>query len=254
MSSRTPPQGGPLMLRIRSMTNEDLAFGLALSRQVGWNQTQADWRRCLDLEPDGCFVALLDGAPAGTATTCVFGPVAWVAMVLVDPALRRRGVGRALMAHALNFLDEKKVPTVRLDATPLGRPLYEQLGFVAQFELARFEGLLPAASAPPSPGVVTVPAARWPELVALDEAVARTSRGKLLRGMLAERPEDVRGVEGAGGWRGLIAAREGARARQIGPCLGDAGAVLLEDACRRHAGHTVYLDVPEGNAPATALA
>src|SRR5215216_5423634 len=107
------------MIRVRAMTGDDVAFGLGLRRQAGWNQTVADWQRCLHLEPEGCFVAVLDDAPAGTATTCLFGPVGWVAMVLVDPAFRRRGVGLALMEHALGYLDGRGARTVRLDATPL---------------------------------------------------------------------------------------------------------------------------------------
>ena len=51
------------MIRLRLMTGDDVPAGLALSRQAGWNQTEADWRRALALQPDGCFVAsvLVDG-------------------------------------------------------------------------------------------------------------------------------------------------------------------------------------------------
>src|SRR5262245_62056873 len=124
----------------------DVSLGMRLKQQAGWNQVPADWRRFRALEPEGCFVAELDGVPVGTTTTCLFGPVAWVAMVLVDEAVRGRGVGTALMTHALQFLDDCGVRSVRLDATPLGRPLYEKLGFVAQFELVRYAGTLPEAA------------------------------------------------------------------------------------------------------------
>src|SRR5947209_4090213 len=129
------------------MSESDLALGLQLSGRAGWNQVAADWRRLLELQPDGCFVAEWQGRPAGTAMTSVFGPVAWVAMVLVEESLRGRGIGKALMHRALEFLDTHGVRTVRLDATPLGRPLYERLGFVPQFTLARYEGTLPAGAA-----------------------------------------------------------------------------------------------------------
>ena len=66
------------MLRVRGMSAADVPLGLQLTGQAGWNQTEADWRRFLDLQPDGCFVAELDGAAAGTAAAFVFGPVAWV--------------------------------------------------------------------------------------------------------------------------------------------------------------------------------
>src|SRR5205823_2447734 len=104
---RDPPpvQGAGRMVRIRPMTDADLALGMRLKDQAGWNQTEADWRRFLALEPDGCFVAELDATPVATTVTCTFGPVAWLAMVLVEAAVRGRGIGTALAAHALAFLD-----------------------------------------------------------------------------------------------------------------------------------------------------
>src|SRR5690348_4685599 len=114
------------------MTLADIPAGMRLKEQAGWNQLEADWRRLLDWQPDGCFLAELDGAPVGTVTTCRLGAVAWVAMMLVEAGQRRRGIGRALMVHALDDLDARGVRTVRLDATPLGRPLYETLGFVVE--------------------------------------------------------------------------------------------------------------------------
>src|SRR6266550_1105460 len=108
------------MIHIRLMTSANIAHGLRLTQQAGWNQRVEDWQRFLAMQPDGCFVAEWDGVFVGTTTTCLFGRVAWVAAVLVDEAHRRRGLGRALMQHALAFLEQQGVTTVRLDATPLG--------------------------------------------------------------------------------------------------------------------------------------
>ena len=93
------------MTHIRLMTSADLDLAMRLKSQAGWNQTQADWRRFLAMQPDGCFVAELDGVAVGTAVGCVFGDVAWIAMVLVDLAARARGVGTALVQHAMSFVE-----------------------------------------------------------------------------------------------------------------------------------------------------
>src|SRR5437867_1836352 len=118
------------MINVRLMTVADIPFGMRLKLANGWNQTEADWRRYLDLQADGCFVAESDGTPVGTLSTCIFEAVAWIAMVLVDAEHRRKGVGTALMRHALELLERQGVVSVRLDATALGQPLYEKLGFV----------------------------------------------------------------------------------------------------------------------------
>ncbi len=239
---------------IRPMTAADIPLGMRLKEEAGWNQTEADWLRCLELEPDGCFVAELDGVAAGTTTACIFGPVAWIAMVLVDAAVRSRGVGTALMRHALSFLDSRGVRSVRLDATALGKPLYEKLGFVVEFELGRYAGTLPRADA--VAGVALALPEHTEGLLQLDRSITATDRRKLLLRLFAERPEALRVVEQEGEVEGFLTVRHGSRALQIGPCIATsaAGALLLADAWHRYAGQRVYIDIPTGNAAAVALA
>jgi GNAT superfamily N-acetyltransferase len=236
------------------MTGADVHLGLRLSQAAGWNQTEADWRRFLDLQADGCFVAELDGTAVGTTTTCVFGDVAWVAMVLVDAAVRGRGVGRALLDHALRFLDDAGVSTVRLDATPLGQPLYEKLGFTAQYRVARYEGV--PCGGPSVPDVVPIGDDDLDAVLQLDWAVTGAGRGKLLRRLLEEHGEAGRCVHGRGIVGGFLLARPGARAVQVGPCVASAaaGPVLLGDACNRYGGRRVFADIPVDNAAAAGLA
>jgi GNAT superfamily N-acetyltransferase len=240
------------MIHVRPLTAADLPLGLRLCGAAGWNQTEADWRRFLDLQPDGCFVAEYDGAPVGTTTTCLFGPVAWIAMVLVEESARGRGVGKALLSHALDFLDRRRIASVRLDATPLGRPLYERLGFVDQFSLVRCEGTPTSA-----PGVDIEEALpqEWEALADLDAETTGTDRRRLLLRLFSEQPESVRVVRDRGRPCGFLASRPGRRAAQLGPCIAaaDAGPLLFADSCRR-AAQRVYLDIPEPNEPAIRFA
>jgi GNAT superfamily N-acetyltransferase len=242
------------VLRLRPLTVADIPLGLRLKGQAGWNQTEADWRRFLALEPDGGRLAELDGVPVGTVTTCTFGPVAWVAMVLVDEAFRGRGVGRALVAEALAFLDGRGVRSVRLDATPLGRPLYERLGFVAEYSLTRYEGVLPPAG-PAVAGVEPAQVEDLDELARWDREVTGTDRRKLLSRLFAEHADAWRVIRAEEAW-GFAAARPGADAVHIGPCVAtaEAGPLLLADAASRYAGQRVIVDIPTANRPAASLA
>src|SRR5262245_24795116 len=114
---------------------------LRLCAAAGWNQTPADVRRLLALGAGGCFAAWDAGRGVGTTTTTTYGAeLAWVGMVLVDPACRRRGVATALVGAALDYLRRRDVSTVKLDATPAGRPVYERLGFVPEGRLERWLG------------------------------------------------------------------------------------------------------------------
>jgi GNAT superfamily N-acetyltransferase len=235
------------MLALRSMTAADVPFGLRLCRQAGWNQTEADWRRFLALEPDGCFIATWDGTPVGTTAAFVFGPVAWIAAVLVDADQRSRGIGRALMVHALDYLQQRGVQSVRLDATPLGQPLYESLGFVEQYRLARYHGT--PSAAPAAAGVGVAERAEWPELCRLDAAITATDRAVLLQRLFEEQPADVRLVRKQRDVVGFRASRPGFHATLLGPCIAapEVGPALFADACHRHQGEAVYVDIPCAN-------
>jgi GNAT superfamily N-acetyltransferase len=250
------------MIRIRTLAHDDIPFAMKLKDQAGWNQTETDWQRFVDMQPDGCFVAEWDGQTVGTTVTCVFRSVAWIAMVLVDPEFRGRGIGKALMSHALNFLDAQGVSCVRLDATALGKPLYEKLGFVVEYELSRYEGF-------PKPGVPTglkltpAPARsvqadskEWAHLIQLDRDITGADRSKFLSRLFSEAPEAIRVVRWPTQGIGFLASRAGTRARQIGPCLGtpDAGMTLMRDAACLYADTRVYIDIPMQNQLATDTA
>lgn len=240
------------MPHIRPLTLADLPWTLQLSRQAGWNQTPADWQRAIDLQPDGCFAAEADGKPLGTTTVCSFGSVAWIALVLVDTRMRGRGFGRALLEHALAYCDERQIGSVRLDATASGRPIYEKLGFAAQFELARYAG----TPRPMDSRSTSRPAAPQdlPRMAAFDAAVSRVHRGKFLEALWKIDAAGPRLIEHHGELAGLAMSRPGFHAAHIGPVLGErnAGEALLAEMLHRHAGQPVYIDVPLDHVKAVA--
>lgn len=251
------------MIHIRLMSLDDLLLAMRLKSQAGWNQVEADWRQFLSMQPDGCFVAELDRQPVGTTVTCIFGDLAWVAMVLVEASVRGRGVGTALMDQALAFLDATGVRSVRLDATPLGQPIYEKLGFEQQYILSRYDGV-PAQHthrhlSHDLPSVSAAVPEDFERVLALDREVTGTDRRKFLERLFEERPGDVWTVKAPrrdDRIEGYLATRPGSAALQLGPCLGtrDAGAALLTHAAARTRGRRIYLDVPQRNEAAGCLA
>src|SRR5438093_13137727 len=130
---------------IRPLTFEDLDDALRLRTVVGWNQRLDDWRMLLRLAPAGAFAARFGGRDVsavsdvsivGTAIGIDYGGFAWIAMMLVDPAYRGRGLGHRLLEAAMDAVPSH-VP-IRLDATLLGRPLYRRYGFEDEAMLSRY--------------------------------------------------------------------------------------------------------------------
>lgn len=122
---------------LRPFVPADIPAGLGLCRAAGWNQIDRDWRVFLDHSPEGCFAVEAHAGVIGSVTTIRYENVAWISMLLVDPAWRGRGVGRALLERALAVLSD--VECVKLDATPEGRRLYVQYGFQDEMRLWRME-------------------------------------------------------------------------------------------------------------------
>ena len=145
----TEPRLHPTMstspVEFRDLTIDDVPAGLRLCRHAGWNQLAADWELFLNLSPSGCRAAVQGGHVVGTVTTVNYeNRFAWIGMVLVDPQFRGRGIGTRLLEESLEIL--RNLGCARLDATPQGRPVYQRLAFVDEYELSRMQLDLPEKS------------------------------------------------------------------------------------------------------------
>lgn len=250
-------QPGHSSITIRRMTRGDVGFGMRLKRAAGWNQTANDWFRFLSLQPNGCFVAESNGFSVATVTYCLFGPVAWIGLLLVDPAYRRRGIATCLMRQMLSELDAVGLPTIRLDATSVGRPLYERLGFRPQYRVHRLSGIPNVRCGRRSIKTQAFHWTDWNELWHLDRQIVQIDRAKLLKRLFAENSKRVRIVRRGGRLRGFAVDRAGGIARQIGPLVASdaaTGEQLFADVCQNCKRQNVFVDIPESNQTAQLAA
>jgi ribosomal protein S18 acetylase RimI-like enzyme len=231
-------------LNIRPMQIRDIPAGMALKRQAGWNQTEADWLRFLSLNPQGCFVGHLNDRVMATATTTVFGPVGWIAMVLVDVEHRGQGFAKAILNHAVTHLSSR-VETIKLDATELGQPLYDRLGFRGEYKLTRYE--LDAIQTNQN-DCAAAPLPIDDALLAFDTAVYGADRSPLLRALSDEgHPAIV--ARDAGRVTGYAVIRPGNQAAFFGPAIAaneDAYSRIV-DWLRATVRGPTYLDVPHSS-------
>ncbi|MHB0871336.1 MAG: GNAT family N-acetyltransferase [Chloroflexota bacterium] len=57
------------------------------------------------------------------------GRYSYLMSLYVEPDYRQQGIARKLIESAITWSREQGIPEVRLHASDMGRPLYEQLGF-----------------------------------------------------------------------------------------------------------------------------
>lgn len=128
------------MINIRILSEEHLPFAIRLTDTMSWNLTEEDFRFMIDLEPDGCFIALVDGEPVGLATTIAFGEIGWIGNVIVEKNYRNQGVGSRLVKHGVNYLMGRAVKTVAIYAYENAVPFYRRLGFKSDLDFIVLEG------------------------------------------------------------------------------------------------------------------
>jgi GNAT superfamily N-acetyltransferase len=234
---------------------EDLPFADSLCAIAGWNQTLGDWRRFLEMEPDGCVLAEWNGSPVGTATTLRYASeVAWIGMVLVHPGHRRRGIGRALLNHCIAWLQARGMRCIKLDATPAGKQVYDGLGFKGEWTLARREHAGLQLAKPADALIRPWRVSDLPLIASLDAAAFGVSRERLAEA-LAPRSRVALVLETAPGRvAGYGFMRPGSRAIYLGPIVAasdEVGLQLAQALLAHTTNERVFWDIPTANTAAT---
>ena len=239
---------------LRVMTDQDLPGCLRLNTISGWNQTAADWQCFLARSPHGCFVMEHDDHIVGSAATiCYESRFAWIGMVLVDPEYRNRGIGTELFQKAVDYLDHVQIPALKLDATPLGKPLYTKLGFLTEYEIERFilkrsVASIPAATPPSNNFSLTED--QFHEILRRDRELFGADRGFLLRNLRDRAPQFALGLWQGGALSAYGFGRSGLIADHLGPFMAAnraAAETLLDQFLARSSRDTIFVDCLNSN-------
>jgi GNAT superfamily N-acetyltransferase len=247
----------PATFEIRTMCRTDLPRADELRRIAGWNQRPADWDRFLKLSPEGCFVAVRGDVIAGTVTTICYGrEVAWIGMLLVHPEFRGGGIGKALLTRAVGHLQNEKIGSIKLDATPAGEGLYRKMGFRDEWALTRYKTTIFGSPGEPARKVEDLVNGDSVAVSELDGEAFGIERPELLESLLKS-AQDAVALRDRGKVQAFGLVRVGSVADYFGPVAARterAGTEVILELARRSIGRTVYWDIPSANKAATVFA
>lgn len=245
------------MADIQVMTEADFEFAVSLTDHEEWGNLGADFARLTALQPDGCFIAWEDGERIGMVSTTVCGDYAFMGSLIVRPDRRGRGVGEALMRHALEYLIKGSIACIELDATFPAAPLYRRLGFRDKFLSLRFvrpgdKSTGVYSGNPSSENVDTLASI----VTRIDKHLTGLDRSRLLARLATEFPESVF-VEGSQKPQGyaIVYPRSGNRVN-IGPLVAADGRTaerLLDAIIEANASHDISAGVPETQTAASRM-
>ncbi|WP_411196376.1 GNAT family N-acetyltransferase [Rhizobium sp.] len=197
---------------------EHLGAAVHLSRQAGWPHRAEDWEMALALSEG--VVAIENDRVVGTVLVTPYKQdCATINMVIVDEAMRGRGLGRKLMHAAIELAGDRPL---RLVATAEGLPLYEKLGFRPTGRILQHQGIAAEIAAP-----MATSAAAKSDFAAVTE-LDRQAFGADRAGLIAylAKVGEIAVIRRNGRVTGFAVLRTFGRGEVIGPVI----AGNLEDA------------------------
>jgi GNAT superfamily N-acetyltransferase len=197
----------------------DLAAGARLVAQAGWNQVGDDWR-CFVERGRAYAVEHSGSGVVATAATLPYAGVAWISMVLVDTAWRRRGIATRLIERCTRDIAAAGLIPV-LDATPAGRTVYAGMAFRDVLGLQRWQRAARATDIDATlvPGMRPLRRADLEAVAALDAQAFGAPRAWLLEALAARSAGFAAVMERDGRLIGAVLGRQGRNATQVGPIV-----------------------------------
>jgi GNAT superfamily N-acetyltransferase len=233
---------------------DDAERGAALSREIGWSHTAETWENLIRWGGDGSF-CLVDGdLLVATSIAVHYSPaLAWIGVVITHPAYQRQGLARRMMETSIDYLRSKDTTCIMLDASEMGRPLYESMDFRALYRVNVFGG--EAVESGAASDVRPVTAADLPMIIALDAEVVGVERSQIIHDLAQPGQCWVSGASGK--IDGYLMVKRSNHGVSVGPWYHhtSAGAEnLLRQALTSAHGQQIRLYIPEPNTDAQTLA
>jgi GNAT superfamily N-acetyltransferase len=244
----------PTDLVIRPMNRSELDIAVEWAAREGWNPGLGDAACFHATDPDGFLMAFRDGEPVATISVVRYGrDFAFLGFYIVRPDMRGRGYGYRLWQAGMARLEGR---TVGLDGVIAQQDNYRRSGFRLAHRNIRCGGQ-PRIDVPRDARIVVVAGELRNAVSAYDGAFFPAPRDAFLRCWLDPDRRRTLALVEDGSVRGYGVIRSCRTGFKIGPLFADTpeGAESLFRSLAAEArGEPVFLDVPEPNSAARALA
>ncbi len=237
---------------IRTMTRQDLRIAIDWAAAEGWNPGLNDANTFYRSDPHGFFLALDGGKPVGCCSAVIYeNRFAFFGLFIVHPAHRGRGIGLQLTHAAMEYVGECNCG---LDGVVAMQSKYAAFGFRLAYRNIRFEGNFETRL---QNNVVPIDNRLLESLQDYDTRHFSVRRAAFLRSWIAQPGALALAYINGGSLAGYGVLRPCRVGCKIGPLFADNDQIadaLFQSLCAQSHGASVYLDVPEPNRAALALA
>ncbi len=245
-------------LVLRGMTRAELDTLVEWAAGEGWNPGLGDAEIFWDTDPKG-FVAAESGGEliGGGSIVSYGGRFGFMGFFIIRPDLRGRGLGERLWLFRRDLLRSRLAApaVIGMDGVFNMQPFYARGGFTFANRDLRFEGV--GAAAAPDAALVDLKTVPFADVARYDALHFPAPRDGFLKAWIAQPRGRALGVVRRGALHGYGVIRACRRGFKIGPLFaGDAetAEMLFRGLGDFAAGEPIFLDVPENNPHAMALA
>jgi GNAT superfamily N-acetyltransferase len=242
--------------RIDVMSDADVATAVDWAASEGWNPGNRDAACFTAVDPQGFLGGYLDGRLIASISVVNYDPAfSFLGFYIAHPDYRGQGYGYRLWQAGIRHAGDR---LIGLDGVVAEQENYTRSGFVLAYRNIRYGGTV-SAIPQAAPGIELRSVSRaGPAVAAMDRTVFPADRPAFLEDWFSAPGHLARTACREGALAGFAVARPCRSGWKIGPLVADDRAVaetLLADllpAIGR--GAEVYLDTPEPNPEAVALA
>lgn len=240
---------------IRTMTRDDIDLAIEWAACEGWNPGLYDAESYAAADSDGFFIGELSGEPIATFSAVKYGDTfGFLGFYIVSPAYRGQGYGIQIWRAGLEYLAGRNIG---LDGVVAQQENYKKSGFILAHNNIRYEGM-GGGELSATPDIVNLASVPHELLTAYDAPFFPADRSRFIQAWVRQPESHAVGMLCAGELRGYGVIRRCRTGYKIGPLFADTVAIAesLFSALKARVGATepVYIDVPEANKAAVALA
>jgi len=242
----------------RALTRAELDVAISWAAREGWNPGLHDADAFWEADPDGFHGMEVDGQLIGSASIVSYGGrLGFVGLFIVEPEYRGRGLGTQFWNFFITRMRERLAPDApaALDGVFAMQQYYAKSGFVFSHRNLRMEGTGRESS--PDSALTPLMDLPFETVLAYDTQHFGVERAAFLRRWIQPEGGLGLGFVSETGLAGAGVIRPCLRGFKIGPLFADDATIAdrVFTALSSHAaGQPIFLDIPENNGAAVALA
>ncbi|MGF1701252.1 GNAT family N-acetyltransferase [Photobacterium makurazakiensis] len=243
--------------RIQIMSKDDLMLAINWAAKEGWNPGLYDIESFYAADPNGFLMGYLGDEPIASISVVKYDETyGFLGFYIVKPEYRGNGYGLALWQAGLAYLDGCNIG---LDGVADQQANYRQSGFNLAYGNTRYEGNGGGVTPEIKDGdIVSLADLPFEEVEHYDSDFFPTKRTGFLKSWLSQTGTIALGVRQHGELVGYGVMRPCRSGYKIGPLFAN-DALVAEDIflslkAKTKTTDNVYVDVPEVNVAAVALA